>query len=213
MKERFKKIMTGLFIIIFSLVGLWEYIQLYMFFDLPQAVIVLPIVGALAVVCLKKLSFLVPVVTIVISIVYQLVETRSSVVGIVELSKINILLNILPIMILLMFIGIGGGFLVRVLLNGKKSKIVGVICCVLGVVVTFGGGIMIFGNPFYPIMARSAISQYAEKFDKEDYQVSEVSVYYSMEDLEYAAKVIMSDGYVYPLYYEKDTGKVYELQK
>ena len=73
MKERFKKIITGLLLTAFSVAGLWEYMQLYLYFDLPQAVVILPVVGAVAAVVLKKLSLIVPALTAVISIVYQMV--------------------------------------------------------------------------------------------------------------------------------------------
>lgn len=36
LRERLKKILTGLFITLLSLVGLWEYMQLYLYFDIPQ---------------------------------------------------------------------------------------------------------------------------------------------------------------------------------
>ena len=213
MKERFKKIIGGLLITAFSIVGLWEYMQLYMYFDLPQAMVILPLAGAVAAVVLKKFSLFVPALSAVISIVYQLVETRSSSVGIVEISKFNIILNILPIIILLMFIGIAGGLLVRVLINGKKSRVTGIICCILGIILTFGSGVAMFGNPLYPFMAKHAVNNYAEKFDREDYRVSEVSIFYSIENLEYEGRVVMSDGYVYALYHEKASGKVYEIKQ
>ncbi len=213
MKERFKKIITGLLLTAFSIAGLWEYMQLYLYFDLPQAVVILPFVGAAAAIVLKKLSLIVPALTAVISIVYQLVETRSSSVGIIEISKFNIILNILPIIILLMFVGIGGGLLVRVLINRKKPRIAGILCCILGIVLVFGGGVIMFGNPLYPFLAKHAVNNYAEKFDREDYRVSEVSIFYSIESLEYEGRVVMSDGYVYALYHEKESGKVYEIKQ
>lgn len=211
MKERFKKISKGLLIIVFSVMGLWEYMQLYLCFDLPQAVVLLPVFGCLAAIFLRKLSFVVPAVTVVISIIYQMVEDRVSAAGIAESSKINIILNILPVIILFMMLGIAAGFLVRVMINRNKSRVVGIICCVLGIVLTFGSGVVLFGNPLYPFMARGAISSYAGKYDKEDYRVSRTVIFYSMEELEYQAKVIMSDGIVYALYHERESGNVYEI--
>lgn len=198
-------------IILYSLIGMWEYMQLYLYFDLPQAVVIVPIIGFVAVLTLKKLGFAVPVVTMVISVVYQMVENRHSSLGIVNSSKINIILNILPVILILMFLGIAGGFLVRVLINGKKSRAAGILCCVCGILLTFGGSVALFGNPLYPFLASHAIHKYAEKYDSEDYRVSEVSVFFSLEDLEYQGRVIMSDGYVYALYHEKGTGKVSEI--
>jgi hypothetical protein len=213
MKQRFKKIMTGLLLTAFSIVGLWEYMQLYLYFDLPQAIVVLPLFGAVSAIVLKKLSLLTPVFTAVISVVYQIVETRSSSVGIVEVSKIKIILNILPIIIIFMFLGIGGGLLIRVLINGKKSKAAAIPCCVLGIVLSVGSGIFMFHNPLYPFLAKHQVKQYAKQYDTADYPVSEVSIYYSLEDLEYEGRVVMSDGYVYALYHEKSTGSVYEEQQ
>lgn len=211
MKERFKKISKGLLIIVFSLAGMWEYMQLYLYFDLPQAMVLMPVFGCLAAVFLKKISFIVPAVTIVICSIYQMIEDRVSAAGSVESSKINIILNILPVIILFMMLGIAAGFLVRVLINRKKSKVVGIICCVLGIVLTFGSGVVMFGNPLYPFMARGAISSYAGKYDSEDYRVSQTVIFYSIDELEYEAKVIMSDGIVYAVYHDRETGEVYEI--
>lgn len=211
MKERLKKIMKGLLIIVFSLMGMWEYMQLYLYFDLPQAVVLVPVIGCLAAIFLRKLSFAVPAVTIVISIVYQMAEDRVSAAGISENSKINIILNILPVIILFIMLGIAAGFLVRVLINRNKSIVVGIICCVIGIVLTFGSGVVMFGNPLYPFFARGAISRYAEKYDREDYRVSQTVIFYSIEEMEYGARVIMSDGVVYALYHEKQSGNVYEI--
>ena len=98
MKERWKKISTGLIVVFLSVAGLWEYMQLYLYFDLPQAIVILPMIGAIAQIILKKFGWIVPVLTAVISVVYQLVEKRSSCVGIVELSRAKVLLSILPVM-------------------------------------------------------------------------------------------------------------------
>ncbi len=210
MKERFKKISVGLFIILLSLVGLWEYMQLYLYFDIPQAVVLLPVAGALSAIFLKKLGWLVPGTTILICIVYQLVEKRSSSVGIVETSKIKVILSILPVVIILMALGMAGGFLVRVLIRRKRSLAVGILCCLLGVFITFGGSVVMFGNPLYPFMAKAAVDRYAKKFESDSYKISEVSVYYSLEDLQYQGRVVMSDGIVYALYHDRDSGEVTE---
>ncbi len=210
MKERFKKISAGLLIILFSLVGLWEYMQLYLYFDIPQAVVILPAAGALSAVFLKKLGWVVPGAVILICIVYQLVEKRSSSVGIVETSKLKVLLSILPVVILLMVLGIIGGVLVRVLVQGKRPLAVGILCCLLGVFLTFGGSVVMFGNPLYPFMAKASVNQYAKKFESSSYKISEVSVYYSLEDLQYQGRVVMSDGIVYALYHHRGSGEVTE---
>lgn len=210
MKERFKKISAGLLITLLSLVGLWEYMQLYLFFDIPQAVVILPVVGALSAILLKKLGWVVPGVAVLICIVYQLVEKRSSSVGIVETSKVKVILSILPVIIIFMILGIAGGFLVRVLIRRKRSLAVGIFCCLLGVFLTFGSSVVMFGNPLYPFMAKASINHYAKKFQSDSYKISEVSVYYSLEDLQYQGRVVMSDGIVYALYHDRASGEVTE---
>ncbi|MCI8364445.1 MAG: hypothetical protein HFG34_05790 [Eubacterium sp.] len=210
MKERFKKISAGLLITLLSLVGLWEYMQLYLFFDIPQAVVILPVVGALSAILLKKLGWVVPGAAVLICIVYQLVEKRSSSVGIVETSKVKVILSILPVIIIFMILGIAGGFLVRVLIRRKRSLAVGIFCCLLGVFLTFGSSVVMFGNPLYPFMAKASINQYAKKFQSDSYKISEVSVYYSLEDLQYQGRVVMSDGIVYALYHDRASGEVTE---
>ncbi|MCI9537674.1 MAG: hypothetical protein HFG35_05215 [Eubacterium sp.] len=210
MKERFKKISAGLLIILLSLVGLWEYMQLYLYFDIPQAVVLLPVAGALSAIFLKKLGWVVPGAAILICIVYQMVEKRSSSVGIVETSKIKIILYILPVVIILMLLGMAGGFLVRVLIRRKRPLAVGILCGLLGVLITFGGSVVMFGNPLYPFMAKAAVDRYAKKFESDSYKISEVSVYYSLEDLQYQGRVVMSDGIVYALYHDRGSGEVTE---
>lgn len=211
MKERLKIILTGLGIIIFAVIGLWEYIQMFLYFDIPQAIVVMPIAGMVAAITLRKYCFIILPSMAAVSVVYQLVEDQVSFVGTTDSSKIQIILNIIPILVAFMLIGIGGGFLVRVLINRNKSRGVSIICCVLGIFVTFGGSLVLFHNPLYPFMARHAIHRYAEKYDSEGYKVSEVTVYFSYEELEYQGWVVMSDGVIYPVYHERETGKVYDL--
>ena len=69
MKERAKRIKTGLMIIVFVILGTIEYVQLMTSFDLPQVILFMPIIGALAVIFLKKLSFAVPILTAIFSII------------------------------------------------------------------------------------------------------------------------------------------------
>lgn len=211
MKERLKIILTGLGIIVFSILGLWEYMQMQIGYDVPQVVVVMPVAGLLAAALLGKFSFAVPVCTIAVSVVYQMAGSEE-INQIVTNSKFNTILNILPYIIIFEMIGIAGGFLVRVLLKGRKSKAIGIVCCVLGVLLGFAGGVVMFGNPLYPFMARHALTSYAEKYDTENYKVSDVVVYYSMEEMEYQGRVVMSDGVIYALYHTKETGEVTEMQ-
>lgn len=204
MKERFQKIMKGLWILICSIGGLWEYMQLSTHFDMPQVVFVVPILGMLAAIFLGKLSFLVLGTTSVLTFVFQLVQ---------EKFQITIFLNNLPVILIFMGLGIGGGFLLRVLICRKKSVAIGIVCAILGLFISFGFGFAAFHNPFYPIQARIAIDKYADKYRSEEYPVSEVEIYYSYEDSEYHGQVIMSDGYRYALYHNREKGNVYEIEQ
>lgn len=65
-------------------------------------------------------------------------------------------------------------------------------------------------NPLYPFVARHQIHQYAQKYDKKEYPVSDVVVYYSYTDLQYLGRVVMSDGVIYPLSHDMKTGEVKE---
>ncbi len=204
MKERFQKIMKGLLILVCSIGGLWEYMQLSTMYDMPQVVFVVPLFGMVAAIFLRKLSFLVLGTTSALAIVFQMVQ---------EKIQINIILNNLPVILLFMMLGIAGGFLVRVLINRKKPLVVGIICCILSVFVAFGFGFVAFGNPLYSAQARMAIDKYADKYRSDEYPVSEVEIYYSYDDMEYHGQVVMSDGYRYALYHDKEKGTVYEIEQ
>ena len=208
-KERLRIILRAMGIILFSIVGLWEYMQMQLGYDVPQVVVVMPVAGMLAAVCLQRFSFLVPVCTIVISVVYQLVGGEK-INQIVINSKINTILNLLPYIILFEMLGIAGGFLIRVLLNRKKPLGVAIACGIAGLVLTFGSGVVMYGNPLYPFLAGHAITSYAQKYETEEYKISRVVVSYSMEDMEYQGKVVMSDGVIYALYHSKETGEISE---
>ena len=113
MKERFKKIMNVLYLVIFSIAALWEYMQFFMYYDLPQIVVILPIIGLLAAVALKKWSFLLLGTTTLMAVVFQLIEDPQDGLGYVDTSKITIILKILPAVLLFLLIGIVAGLLVR----------------------------------------------------------------------------------------------------
>lgn len=206
-KERKRIIFTGLGILLFSIAGLWEYMQMQTGFDVPQTVVVMPVVGMLCAVCLQKSGFIVPVCTIVISVVFQMVsgeEFKQIVIN----SKINTILNLLPYIIIFEMLGMAGGFLIRVIINRKKPVAAGIICGIAGLFLTFGSGVLMYGNPLYPFLARQAVTSCAKKYDTGEYKISQVIVSYSMEDMEYQGKVVMSDGVIYALYHSKETGEV-----
>lgn len=210
MKERFKKIMNVLFLVIFSIAALWEYMQFYMYYDLPQIVVVLPIIGLLAAVALKKWSFILLGTTALTSIVFQIIEDPQDGLGYVDTSKIEIIVKILPAVLLFLLIGIAAGLLVRMAFRKDRHISLRILFCGLGIIVALAAGIILFRNPLYPFIARHQIHRYAQKYDTKDYPVSDVVVYYSYTDLQYLGRVVMSDGVIYPLSHDMQTGEVKE---
>lgn len=210
MKERFKKLMNVLALVIFSIAALWEYMQFYMYYDLPQIVVVLPIIGLLAAVALKKWSFILLGTTALTSIVFQFIEDPQDGLGYVDTSKIEIIVKILPAVILFLLIGIAAGLLVRVAFRKDRHISLRILFCGLGIIVAFAAGIILFRNPLYPFIARHQIHRYAQKYDTKEYPVSDVVVYYSYTDLQYLGRVVMSDGVIYPLSHDMKTGEVKE---
>ncbi|CDD35345.1 unknown [Roseburia sp. CAG:309] len=210
MKERFKKLMNVLALVIFSIAALWEYMQFYMYYDLPQIVVVLPIIGLLAAVALKKWSFILLGTTALTSIVFQFIEDPQDGLGYVDTSKIEIIVKILPAVLLFLLIGIAAGLLVRVAFRKDRHISLRILFCGLGIIVAFAAGIILFRNPLYPFIARHQIHRYAQKYDTKEYPVSDVVVYYSYTDLQYLGRVVMSDGVIYPLSHDMKTGEVKE---
>jgi hypothetical protein len=198
MRERWNTIRTGALIAVFSFIGLWEYVQLVKYFDLPQMMLIIPIVGALAMICLKKKSFIVLAGTILLASIYQIVAGESNAISDLQTNAASIaviLLECLSILIVFEMIGIGGGALIRVLLNKKKERAKGILCCVIGVVLVFGPYLALFHNPLYPLTARKKLTAYAEE-NFTDYAIAEKKVYYSMQVSEYQCRVAMSDGQI-----------------
>ena len=210
MKERFKKIMNVLLLVILSIAALWEYMQFYMYYDLPQIVVVLPIIGLLAAVALKKWSFILLGTTALTSIVFQIIEDPQDGLGYVDTSKIEIIVKILPAVLLFLLIGIAAGLLVRMAFHKDRHISLRILFCGLGIIIALAVGITLFRNPLYPFIARHQIHQYAQKYDTKEYPVSDVVVYYSYTDLQYLGRVVMSDGVIYPLSHDMKTGEVKE---
>lgn len=206
MKERWKTIRTGLLIIAFTIVGVLEYMQLMQSFDLPQMLFVIPLVGAVSMIVLKKLSFLVPVCTILLSCIYQILAGDSNAVARLQTNASSvtiILFECLSILLVFEFIGIGGGALIRVLIDKKKSLAAGIIACVAGVLVTVGPYLAMFHNPLYPILARQQLNKYADEHFT-DYAISDKSIYFSMQTSDYVCRVSMADGEIRVIYFDKD---------
>lgn len=205
MKRQWKKIQTGLCMIVFSIGGLLEYVQLMQFFDLPQALLLVPLLGALSMIVLKKKCFFVPVCTILLAAVYQIMAGATNAVSALQTgstSITNILLPCLSILILLQLIGMGGGALIRFVFNKKKNMIIRIVCCVLGVLVTIVPYIFLFHNPLYPLTARRELKEYAVNQFK-DNEIVEKKVYYSMEKSDYMCRISMSDGRIRILYFNE----------
>lgn len=202
--------MNVLYLVIFSIAALWEYMQFYMYYDLPQIVVVLPIIGLLAAVALKKWSFILLGTTALTSIVFQIIEDPQDGLGYVDTSKIEIIVKILPAVLLFLLIGIAAGLLVRMALRKDRHISLRILFCGLGIIISLAAGIILFRNPLYPFITRHQIHQYAQKYDTKEYPVSDVVVYYSYTDLQYLGRVVMSDGVIYPLSHDMKTGEVKE---
>lgn len=206
MKERWKTIRTGLVMIALSVIGLLEYVQLVQAFDLPQMMLVIPITGALAVIWLKKMSFVVPACTILLACIYQILAGDSNAIAELQTSAASIamiLMECLSILVVFELIGMGGGALVRVLLNQKKERWLGVVCCILGVVVTVGPYLVLFRNPLYPLIARNQLTSYAEEHFT-DYPIAEKKVFFSMQSSNYQCRVAMADGQIRVIYINEE---------
>lgn len=202
--------MNVLLLVIFSIAALWEYMQFFMYYDLPQIVVVLPIIGLLAAVFLKKWSLLLLGTTTLMSIVFQIIQDPQDGLGYVEISKPTIVLRILPAVLLFLLIGIVGGLLVRVCFCKDRHISLRIFCCGVGILMALAGGIFFFRNPLYPFIAKHQIHAYAKKYDTKEYPVSEVVVYYSYTDLQYLGRVVMSDGAIHPLSHDMSSGEVKE---
>lgn len=210
MRERLKKhgtmIRTGLIIIVLSVVGLIEYTQLVQSFDLPQMMLVIPLMGALAMIFLGKWSFAVPGCTIFLSCIYQILAVSSNALAELQTntrSIVIILLECLSVLLVFELVGMAGGALVRILVKKKKALWLGVICLVAGVILTLGPYFILFRNPLYPLLARQKLVSYAEEHFT-DYPIVEKNVYYSMNVSDYRCRVVMSDGQVRIIYIGMD---------
>lgn len=211
MKERWRTIRTGLLMIALSVIGLLEYVQLVQAFDLPQMMLVIPLVGALAMILLKKMSFVVPVCTILLACIYQILAGDSNAIAELQTSAASIaiiLMECLSILVVFELIGMGGGALIRVLLNKKKGLWIGGICCILGVAIIVGPYFLLFHNPLYPLSARNKLTSYAEEHFT-DYPIADKKVYYSMQFSDYQCRVAMADGQIRVIYINEE-GNVVE---
>lgn len=201
-EQRWKRLRTGLLIIAFSVIGMLEYVQLVQAFDLPQMMLVVPVVSVIAMLLLGKYSFFVPVCTIVLASAYQILAGSENAVAELQTSARSIAIILFECLLVLMiaqFIGLGLGAIARTL--GKKNKkrvVIGVVFAVVSLVPY----LLLFHNPLYPMTARHRLKSFADKTIT-DYPIADKKVYYSLNDSRYMCRVIMSDGQVRVLYLDE----------
>lgn len=206
LRQRRKLIGTGLLIIVLTIAGLIEYAQLVQAFDIPQMLLVIPLVGALAMILLGKLSFFVPVCTVLLACVYQILAGDSNAVVNLQTNAGSIaliLMECLSVLLLFELLGMGGGALIRILIQKKGRLIVGVICCVIGIIVIVGPYLALFHNPLYPVIARRRLGAYAREHFT-DYPIADKKIYYSMKVSDYQCRVVMADGQIRVIYIGED---------
>ena len=198
MKERWKTIRTAVWMIVYVILGVWLYVQLMKYFDLPQVMLIAPVLGAAAMLMLKKKSFFVLAGTILISCLYQILAGNANAVARLQTnveSVSGILLRCLSVLLLFELAGMGGGALIRMLPNKDKRMYIRVISCVLGILLIAGPYVAMFRNPIYPILAKKQLKNYAEEHFT-DYPMAGKMVYFSMQDSEYICRVLMADGQI-----------------
>ncbi len=213
MDKKKKFILSALGLVLGAVAGLWEYMQIFMYYDIPQAVFVLPVVGLIVSVFLGKFSWILLPSVAACSIVFQAITEGKNVMGPVLQTKAAMVLNILPMVLIFLCVGICAGLVLRVF-TGKKAKTpVRIACLILAVVMTFGVGIFVFRNPIYPIMAHVKLNNYAKKYNQSNYPVSDVNTYFSYDDMDYQARVEMADGAIHVIYYNREDNSVYDIEK
>lgn len=195
MKKHGKMIRLGMVIILLSIVGMVEYIQLEQAFDLPQTILVLPPVGAVAMIFLGKLSFFVPICTAFLSCIYQIFAGSSNAIADLQTdvqSVLTVLLKCLSILIAFELTGMAGGALIRILTRKRSGLWQGIVCCVAGVFLIFAPYLFLFRNPLYPVQARYTLMSYADE-NFTDSPILKKQVYYSMQASDYQCRVVMAE--------------------
>ena len=87
MRERWKKIRTGTLTIAFIIIGILEYGALMKYFDLPQVMLIVPLIGAASYIFLKKSCLTVFGCTALCSALYQLVAGDANAIAADECRK------------------------------------------------------------------------------------------------------------------------------
>lgn len=205
-EQRWKRLRTGLLIIAFSAIGMLEYVQLVQAFDLPQMMLVVPVVSVIAMLLLGKYSFFVPVCTIVLASAYQILAGSENAVAELQTSARSIAIILFECLLVLMiaqFIGLGLGAAARTLGKKNKKRVVKIVIGVVFAVVSLVPYLLLFHNPLYPMTARHRLKSFADKTIT-DYPIADKKVYYSLNDSRYMCRVIMSDGQVRVLYLDEN---------
>ncbi len=206
MRERWKKIRTGVLIVVFVILGVLEYVQLMYSFDIPQVVLTLPIVGAVSVIVLRKLSLAVPVCTALLSCIYQIVGGESNAVNYLQTGATGItrvILYVLPVCLIFELLGMGGGALIRLFMNREKGKGVRALCLAAGILITVGPYAFLYQNPLYPIQARMKLSDFAEE-NYTDYEIAGKDMYFDLASSSYRCRVFMADGKLRLVYFDEN---------
>lgn len=211
MRERWKKIRTGTLTIAFIIIGILEYGALMKYFDLPQVMLIVPLIGAASYIFLKKSCLTVFGCTALCSALYQLVAGDANAIARLQTNAVSIaiiLFQCLIVLLILEAIGIGGGALICLSRNRDKKSAVRITACILGVLVTVGPYLAIYHNPLYPLTARIELNRYVEE-NLTDYPIANKMVYYSLPNLNYECRVAMSDGKIRIVGYDIE-GKISE---
>lgn len=206
MKERWKTIRIAIWMIVYIILGVWQYVQLMKYFDLPQILMIAPLLGAAAMLTLKKRSFFVLAGTVVLSCMYQILAGDANAVARLQTNAVSvtvILFQCLSVLILLELVGMGGGALLRFLLDKEKKLLMRIVTCTLGVLLIVGPYLVMFHNPLYPIMARKELKTYAEEHFT-DYPIAGKMVYFSMQNSDYVCRVLMADGQIRVICFDEE---------
>lgn len=196
MKERWKRIRTGVWITVFSAMGALEYIQLMYSFDLPQVILLMPFIGALSYVVLQKPGFIVLIGTALLSGLFQIFAGDANAVS--QLSTdtagtVYVILYVLPVCLIFEAVGMGAGALIRVCINKRGRPASSIVCLVLGLLLIIGPYEALYRNPLYPLQARLKLNRYVDEAYT-DYEISKRDIYFDLSSSSYRCRVIMADG-------------------
>lgn len=198
MRERWNRIRLGVWITVFAAAGVLEYIQLMYSFDLPQIILLMPLIGALCFIVLQKAGFVALAGTVVLSCLFQVLAGDTNAVMQLSLNAsdvLHVILYVLPICLVFELLGMGAGALIRICIKHKCKTASGIICLLLGLLLIAGPYIALYRNPLYPIQARVQLSRYVEEHYS-DYAISKKNMYFDLNTSSYCCRVIMADGMI-----------------